>query len=214
MDFLAFNLSVVSSLVAGVLLLLVTAFLSEKARWVLTATLGRILRIDTEYVFKNAEDAAKDVIKELNRAKSVKILTGRGGELQRQTFANIFTNPKLAGKIECMLPITQPKNKLYWLEQREKELIQFDRAYEPGLLTQQIETTVRFLAPFVQDQFLELKYFEGPHFGRIILTDKCAYFTPYSDNEHGRDNHVFKYRFGGDMYGWLNRTFNQLWNKA
>jgi hypothetical protein len=47
MDFVK---SVLASILGGALMLLIAAILSDKARWIFTAVLGRALGVDLEYV--------------------------------------------------------------------------------------------------------------------------------------------------------------------
>jgi hypothetical protein len=98
-----------------------------------------------------------------------------------------------------------------WVEQRERELSGFDRAFGRGLLRQQIEANVQFLQPYVAAGHADLRRFNSPHVGRIVLTERCAFFAPYQATSHGRDNPVFKYR-RGPVYDNLQRLFDQLWN--
>jgi len=209
-----FLLGILASIIAGIILIMGSGVLSRTARWVLTATLGRILDIDIEYVFNNSDDAKIDIAKELERAKVLNFLTGRGNQLQRPPYASLFEKPSTI-KIRILLPNTQLQlNEFDWIAQRENELTSFDTAYRIGHLKKQIELMAEFLNNHKQNQLLEVKAYNAPHIGRILLTDRCAYFTPYRSDAHGRDVHVIKYRRGGDMYDWLSRCFNQLWEMS
>jgi hypothetical protein len=93
------------------------------------------------------------------------------------------------------------------------ELAAFDPAFGKGILRDQIETTTKFLSSYIVSGDVELKFFNYPHIGRILITDRVLYFTPYRQDAHGRDSHVIKYRRGGEMYDFFLRLFNQLWNR-
>jgi hypothetical protein len=84
MNFIA---NVIASVVASAIVLVCAALASKRARWILTATLGRLLDIDVEYVFKNAAESESDVRHELDRATSIRFLSGRGNDLQRELFS-------------------------------------------------------------------------------------------------------------------------------
>src|SRR5690349_8458257 len=83
--------TILAELVAGVLLILLTGLLSKKARWVLTGVFGRMLDIDIDYVFRRKEEADSDIRDEISRSSFLYLLTGRGSELQRETFADALT---------------------------------------------------------------------------------------------------------------------------
>ena len=100
-----------------------------------------------------------------------------------------------------------------WTAQRDLELAEFDKSFGNNLLHTQVETNVNFLAPYVANDSVELRRFNAPHIGRIILTDRCVYYTPYRFNSHGRESRVYKYRRGGDTYDNFMRLFQQLWTE-
>ena len=208
--------TILAELIAGILLIVLSSFLSKKARWVLTATLGRLLDIDVEYVFRNKREADVDIREEIDDASFVYLLTGRGNELQRETFAGALGPPKgRKPDFRILLPVARPKaNEPDWTEQREREIAAVDTAFGKGILRDQLETTIKFLSPYVSVGDLELKHFNYPHIGRILITDRVVYFTPYRRDSHGRDSHVIKYRRGGEMYDWFLRLFNQLWEQG
>ncbi len=207
---------ILGSILAGVILFLFTALVSRTARWVITATLGRMLRIDTEYVFRNQQDVAEDLKDEIKKAAFVDMLTGRGTELQRDTFSPLFNESKQHSRVRILLPLTCVDSSSYdWTAQRERELAKFDTSHGTGVLQSQIEANAKLIAArAAANSMLQLRFFNAPHIGRIVLTDRCAYFTPYQENAHGRDTHVIKYRCNGDMYNCLRRLFNQLWEAS
>jgi hypothetical protein len=208
-----FLFSVVASIVAGLVLLATTATLSARVRWLLTGILGRLLDVDIDEVFSDKKAAERDIKREISKARNVAILTGRGNELQRDTFDSLFLHKPATTKVRCrvLLPETDPTRPGYtWTEQRERELATFDRAFGRDLLREQIETNVRFLEQYVAAGQAELRRFNSPHVGRVVLTERCAYFTPYRKDRHGRDSVVYKFR-RGDMYDSYLRLFEQLW---
>lgn len=114
--------------------------------------------------------------------------------------------------IRILLPETAPKPGEYeWTWQRENELAQFDPAFGSGLLHKQIEANVQFLEKHVATNSIELRRFNSPHIGRIVVTDRFVYYTPYRSYTHARDCKIYKFRRGGEMYENLLRLFEQLW---
>jgi|SRR5215213_9264367 len=211
-----FVITILAEIVAGVLLIMIGGVFSKSARWVLTATLARLLDIDVEFVFRSKREADEDLRHEIGRASFVYLMTGRGNELQRDTFEKAFDFDPQGGetRFKILLPRARPDEQPDWTAQREGELASFDKAYGSGILGNQIETTVRFLAAHVAAGKVELRHFHYPHIGRLLITDRVVYFTPYRTDAHGRDSRVIKYRRGGEMYDFFLRLFNQLWNYA
>ncbi len=214
---MAFILNVAASLAASVLVITLAGVLSKTARSLLVALLGRLLDIDVEAVFRNPREAAPDVRRELDRARHIDLLTGRGGELQRETFAAVLGQAPAQKhrKFRILLPQPTPSDgAVDWTADREAEVAVFDKAFGNGVLSEQIRMTARFLAPFVDAGSIELRFFNYPHIGRILITDRATFFTPYRADAHARVTRVIKYRCGGDMHDHLSRLFEKLWQTA
>lgn len=206
----SFLTSVVSSLVGTLLFVTLSGLLASKARWVLTVTFGRLLGIDVEYVFRDKETAKPDVMRAISRAQRVDMFTFRGTDLQRDTFTAILNGS--SARLRLMLPYVDRTPPLVdWIAQREAEIASFDSSPGQGVLAEQIRVTERFLRDHIAAGRVELRRFTIPPFGRILITDRVAYFTAYRKDMHGRQCPVVKYRRGGEMYDWCRRLFDQLW---
>lgn len=208
----SFVWSVLASITAGVVLLIAGTLLSRRLRWLLTGVLGRLLKVEIDYVFASSRDAQDDLAAAISRAHDVRILVGRGHELQRPTFSSLFADRPAHGgpHVRILLPASAPRaSTVDWTGQRETELQAFDPAFGRGLLRQQIEGTASFLAGYPAPG-VEVRYFEAPHLGRLIITGEEAYLSLYDARRHGRDSRVHKIR-RGDLYDGLARYFDLLW---
>lgn len=212
-----FLLNVFASIIGSTLLIAVTGILSKKARWVLIGLLSRLLNVDLDYLYRDRKEVEQDLVQDLKSSLSISILTGRGSEFNRDTFAPLFAERPSSRKlcVRLLLPATIATAGVFdWTKQREGELASFDPAYGTGLLAKQIEANASFLQKYVESGIVEIRRFEAPHIGRIVLTDRFAYFTPYRRDAHGRHSPVYKSRRGGDMYDNFIRFFEQLWEAA
>jgi hypothetical protein len=209
------GLGIVSSLIAAVLFVTIAGLLSQAARWILTGLLGRLLGVDIEIVFRSPREAADDVSETLLKSTRVDLLTGRGSELQRETFSDFFNmlSASSACNLRVALPaIDQDSRAIDWVARREEEVKAFDPTYRKGgLLRSQIKATLNFLESFSERQNVQVRLFSSPLIGRIIITESCAYLTPYSRLAHSRNSRVIKYRRGGDMYEFLSKLFEDTW---
>ena len=216
---MTFLLGILSSLVAGVLFVLASAFFSQRTRGILVSLLARLLKLDSEAVFLNKQDASKDIDKELLRASDIKILTGRGNELQRGILAQFLGGPRPTRLriLRIALPLVDfqaSKENPDWLSLRETELAAFDHVYNSDLLRNQVRANIRYLEAPVREGRAEVRLFNSPHLGRIIVTDAVAYLNRYAATAHGRDCEIVKFRKGGPMYEYCERAFDLIWSQA
>lgn len=205
---------VLASIIGSIILIIIGGLVSRYARWLLTGVLGKLLDIDIEYVFRSKAEANEDIERELRKTSFVYLLTGRGNDLQRGLFTKVL-HRKPRGKLSefrIMLPLPQENPSVAdWITQRENELAVFDPAFGNGVLRHQIEMTIKYLENYVSTSEIELRLCDYPHIGRIVITDRVVYFTPYSAHTHGQDSRIIKHRRGGEFYECFARLFNQLW---
>lgn len=210
----SFAVNVLASVIGGTLLLIIAGRFSRKARWVLIGVLSRLLDVDIDYVFRDKKECEDDMRKEIQLAKWICVFAGRGNELQRDTFNSVFgkqPSDRLQS-VRILLPQTSvPADQYNWLAQREQELAMFDPAYGDGLLVTQVKSNLTFLKSYIKSGRIELRSFNTPNIARIVLTDRCLYYTPYRKDAHGRHSRVYKFRRHCEMYENMLRFFEQIW---
>ena len=212
-----FLISILSSLIAGILLTIIVSKTSEKAKWILIGILGKLTNSDLDFVYENKKASIPDIEKEIKRANEVFIYASRGNELHRETFVSIFMNKPKDRKVQIkiLLPDSlKEANENDWITQRESELKVFDKSHGNGLLKSQISSNIEFLKCYTKSKEIELRLYDYPHIGRILITDKYLFYTPYSSETHGRNNSVYKFKRGGEMYKNMKRYFFQIWEKS
>lgn len=201
-----------TSLLASALFLALVWIFSKTARRLMRGLAAHLLHLDVEEVFANSRDAAEDIKRELGRAREVSVLTGRGNELQRELFEELFLRCR-ARRSRCRILLPRlgvPAGEPDWIADREEEIQVFDSAFGAGLLRRQIAATYDYLAPLLVEGHLEARDYAVPHIGRIIATERVVYLTPYSADRHGRDSPVIKYH-RGETYDVLLRLIDKLW---
>jgi hypothetical protein len=210
---MSFLIGFAGSLLAAVVFTVVASVVSKKARWVLATTLGRMINVDIEFVFPNKAEAEADVKREVERSRQVRLLTGRGNELQRGTFETLLSKGRAGGsrQFEVLLPdYRSTEGQESWIQKREQELATFDPAYGHGLLSSDVEKNVTYLKGYIGSGALTLKLYDYPNIGRILLTERAAYLTPYCSYRHGREDPVVKLRRGGELYAFLERIYDSV----
>lgn len=215
-DMQTFLFNVLASLVAGVLLVALTALLSKHARWILTGILSLLTRSDLDFVYDNRKHFAEDIAKDFGSTQRMYVFTGKGSEIQRDTFELFLSKRPHARRIDfrVLLPEIGRRESRNWTHINDLEMGKFDAAYGKGLLADQIKLNIVFLLQYVQVDAVAVKQYSMPHFGRFILTDRFAYITPYRSDRNSRYNPIYKFKVGGAMYDSYERLFHLLWDVA
>ena len=208
-----FFINFLASFLAGIILLVVANILSKKVRRLFMSIFSLLLDIDIDYVFPDKKETEEVLKKEIDKAQFVYVFAGRGNELQRDPFNALFLHRSNDIPTKILLPKTQIQNgENDWLMQRESELQIFDPAHGKGLLKGQVKNNVSFINRYTEKTKVELKRYNCPHIGRIVITNRCVFYTPYKKDAHGRHSKVYKFRKNGEMYYNYLRFFDQLWN--
>ena len=100
-----------------------------------------------------------------------------------------------------------------WAKIRENEAAKFDSSYGSGLKGIHVSANIKFLQPYLSHKF-KLKLYDVPHIGRITITDNYLFYSGYTSDKHGKENRVYKYRRGGEMYQSMKRYFNLIWQNC
>jgi len=90
-----FLYNVLASIIGGITVLVVAGIVSDKAKWVLTGLLSRIVDADLEYVYKSKKDCEIDLYNDLKETRNLFMIVPRGNELQRDAFIPIFLKNRI-----------------------------------------------------------------------------------------------------------------------
>ena len=137
-------------------------------------------------------------------------------ELKRETFRELIENKSKNKLIKILLPDSYIDNYEYnWINQRESELKRFSKAYtKKGKLSEEINDNYTYLLPYANENHIQLRRYNFPHLGRIIVTDRYAYYNPIDSNHHGNQCKIYKFGNRGQIYGSFLRYFDMLWEAA
>jgi hypothetical protein len=209
MTLLGFVASVVASLIAGVLLIAFSPMVFTSARALLTQLAGRVLRTDVDYVFNDLKDASKDMVAEIAQSGSLSIMTSRGRDLHygghlRECLDAIIGRPT---KEQPLIRVLLPEPGSTWTQERQLEAESHDDMFPAGQLARDIEATVAYVCAMESKSKADLRIANMPHMCRIVMTDRCVYFTMYRSDLSGSKTRVVKYFAHADTYRWLKRLF-------
>jgi hypothetical protein len=211
-----FVLGIVSSLVATAL----TVFFGwigvrQAQRWPV-AVLARVSGVGIVRKYASQRSAGSDLAADLAEASDVSIMTGRGNELSRETFQELWQRSNTqVRRIRVLLPDPEggPDS---WLARRETELVGFDPGFTPGLLPEQIRATISYISALADKdpKRIELRVVDLPHASRVIITERLAYVTTVMETRHGHDSPCLVFRKPGPLYDFALRLFESAWEGA
>ncbi|MGW0810769.1 hypothetical protein [Nonomuraea sp. NPDC002799] len=187
--------------------------LSARARDWAVALLSYYTGLGVRKLHRRQRSAADELAADLARARWVGVLTGRGNELTRDTFAPIWSGAvRPLDAVRVLLPDPRPGS---WLVRREDSLRRFDRGFRSGMLLEQVRNNAEYVREAAQHlDVVELRFYDMPNLYRIILTDEVAYITLYGDTEHGRNSPCLVARPPGLLYGFALRIFTSIWETS
>lgn len=203
MDFL---LGILGSLIASAVWAFLIFIFSKKIMKKIKRIFMTVFDCGAHFIFDSRLDIdyLEDLKKELEMATTIKIYTSRGKYLEDSPYRKILNNSQI--EIKILLPSIQ-NNK--WVEMRIQEVNKVDDKYTEEAFDSSLNATIRYLKTCKSNVIL--RRYDSIHIGRIILTDRVAYFSPYLKDTFGEDVAVYKYLANSTMYQWCERIFNETW---
>ena len=168
-------------------------------------------------VFQTRRHAEEHIARDIAGSRFVFALIGRGNYLQREIVNRLADNTKL---LRVIIPATKRQRGAKdpdWTAINEAELAKIDEAYRvPGTLAAQLAATAATLQTYRDRGVLDFREVNFPHLGRLIITEKNVYLTPYDDVRPSADNKTIAYAARPDAvtYGHYLRLFNLLWQQG
>ena len=210
-----FILGVLSSLVAALLTVAAGWLSSKRMRHWPLAVLSAMTGLGIRRSYARQSQANLDLGADLAKARWVKVLTGRGNELTRDSFRPLWQEAgSRLESVQILLPDPYIEAGSY-LADREAEIRRYDSGYQPGLLGQQVNSNIEYISTIASKRpNVELRLYNLPNICRIIVTDQVAYLTTYSANDHGRNAPCAVYRHPGSMYEFASHMFSIAWRQA
>lgn len=210
-----FILGVASSLVAALLTVGAGWLTSKRMRHWPLAVLSVMTGLGICRSYARQSQANLDLGADLAKARWVKVLTGRGNELTRDSFRSLWQEAgSRLESVQILLPDPYIATCSY-LADREAEIRKYDSGYETGLLAQQVKSNIRYVSTIASRwPNVELRLYNLPNVCRIVLTDQVAYLTTYRASDHGRNAPCTVYRHPGSMYEFASRMFSIAWRQA
>ncbi|WP_193374550.1 hypothetical protein [Nocardiopsis valliformis] len=191
--------------------------MSKRVRgWVLAA-LARLSGLGVLRIHRHQDDAKGELAEELRRARSVRVMVGRGNELTRDGFAPLWSGGgRTPESTRVLLPDPYvPEEGESWLDRRERELGVTDPGFRRGVLRDQVLANHRYLleATAAQDS-TEIRFYDLPNLYRIVVTENLVFLTLYRKAVHGRRSPCIVAGQSGWLYEFALRVFDTAWEAS
>jgi hypothetical protein len=212
---IGFVLGIASSLAATVLTIAIGWLGSKRMRHWPVAALSKVTGLGIQRSYPQQKLANLDLSHDLAAARWVKVLTGRGNELTRDSFQQVWQEAdSRLESVQVLLPDPGPGS-VSFLAAREAEIRRYDTGYRAGLLSEQVRSNINYIAAIADKRnHVELRVFDLQQVCRIIVTDRVAYLTVYSASDHGRNSPCVVFSNPGPLYDFALRMFTVTWEHA
>ncbi|MGW1789383.1 hypothetical protein ACWCO0_10850 [Streptomyces tubercidicus] len=206
-----FLFGILSSLAASAIVLALGLLRGSRPLWWLFAACSWCTGTGLGRVYRHQSSAEQDIARDLNRARWIKVLAGRGNVLTREVFSPLWSGELSPESLQVLLPDPRPQGDS-WLDRRSHDICRFDPGFTPDLLRNQVRTNMDYLAHASRAQRnFELRIFNLPNTFRVIATDRAAYLTFYSSSSHGRHSPCLYARAPGLLYSIAVQQFAAAW---
>lgn len=208
-------MGVISSLAATSLTVAGGWVLSKRLRRVLTAMFSRLAGLPVQQMYKRQELASPDLARDLANAQWIRVLTGRGNELTRDTFKPVWTGGMRPPQfVEVLLPDLQ-RGPDSWVARREEDVRRADPTFSAGFLAEQVRTNTHFVTAAARRHGnVSLRFYDLPHTHRVIITNEVAYLTLYGGSVHGRHSPCVAARRPSLVYDLALSLFSAAWEQS
>lgn len=212
-----FTLGVASSLAATAATLGLGWLMSKRARGWMLAALARLSGLGVLRIHRHQDDAKGELAEELRRARSVRVMVGRGNELTRDGFAPLWSGGgRTPESTRVLLPDPYvPESGESWLDRRERELGASDPGLRRGVLRDQVLANHHYLveATAALDS-AEIRFYDLPNLYRIVATENLVFLTLYRNAVHGRRSPCIVAAHTGWLYEFTLRVFDTAWEAS
>lgn len=197
---------IASSLIATIIWALLVLLFSPKFMRFIKKILVSLMDSGTAYIFESYKNKEfiEDLDKELKGAKKIWVCASRGTFLMERPYRNYLN--QLDIPIRVLLPDI---NSNAWIKLRTQEVSTSGATYTEEAFEEAITSSCFFLKACKGN--VKLKKYDCIHIGRIIMTDKVAYFVPYLSDTYGEDVTVYKYTVNSTKYKWIERLLIEMW---
>ncbi|MFD7235062.1 hypothetical protein ACFWAT_07100 [Streptomyces syringium] len=157
--------------------------------------------------FKSQREAGGEIAKHLAGAREIRVLAGRGNELQRETFQALWDGGDRRD-VKILLPDPERSGPGSWIDDHQQEAIAYDGGQGDRMIAESIRNNVEYVKNRVgRLDPAQVALYDFPAIGRIVLTEDLAFITPYSDRRHGADSPCVMVASGHALYDFADRIF-------
>ncbi|WP_143227495.1 hypothetical protein [Actinomadura mexicana] len=204
-----FWVGVVSSLAASLVTVLLGWATSKRIRQTFRRIVLNITKADIVERYESQRSMAIAVERELKGARQIRILAGRGNELTSATFSGLWGRQI---SVKILLPDPDSAGPGSWIDDHEQEAAGYDSGHGGGLLVEQIKANILYIKTASRDvDRIMLRVYDFPAIGRIILSERRAFLTAYSDMQHGADSSAISVSAGHPIFNLCERIFEKVW---
>ncbi|MFI6250230.1 hypothetical protein [Streptomyces sp. NPDC051016] len=205
-----FWVGVVSSVLASAALASLGWVVSPGARLKAKRVVLKSVNAEIVETFATQRDAATEISARLTGAREVRILAGRGNELQRDSFRGLWAEADRK-ELKILLPDPEVSGPGSWIDDHQQEALGYDGGQGDQMIAENIRNNVQYVRNRIARlDRSEIGLYDLPIIARLVITEKWAFITPYSNRRHGEDSPCIMVAAGNPVYELAERMFAQF----
>lgn len=169
-----------------------------------------------ELAFKTQRAASPEVARQVARAQWLKCFLARGNEFTRDTFASLWQPDSTVHSIDLLFPDPETATDGSWFVDRMNEVGRYDPGYRSDLVVNQVRSNIKYsMDKSSGDDRVKIRAYDFPHLARLVITDRVAFLTVFSDRPgHGAESRCIMVTQGSVIYNFCMRIFDKVWSEA
>jgi len=209
----AFLLGALGSLVVTMVWAVIAWFGRKKIRNLISKLLYDISNVGALSIYKNRKDDdnyRKDLSKEINKAKKIKIYSVRGAWLMDEPFMSVLGK----GNVDIEILLYNTEN-MEWDRLHADAMLKHREAnYNETTRKDLFDAYVAEIRSNYKGNGIKIRRYHTVCVGIAVITENIAFFIPYQKDVHGYNTPVYKYSKKSSMYNWVAFLFEQIWKRS
>lgn len=210
MDYTSFIIGIIGSLIASVIFTMAAYLISKRFKKQVTILFNRVVDTGMIYIYNNQKEAIDDIKRSFKSSDEIRIMAYRGYSYYTDTGSLRFILKDLEKWQRLYFMSSDPisDGKVNYIIDRASEVTNIDTE-EQQHYVDEVKHGVKILASIAaKNDNIEISHHNHPPTFKIMLFRDDLYLSYLSKDSRAKNNKMYRYRSGSDMYKVMERHFD------